>query len=164
MKKFAISTILATTVIMSGYSFVQAAESSNGDAAKMESSQDGKHGMHHKRGPIDLERYSSRVEKIKAADADDDGTISREELEDYAMQMMVKRMADRMERRLDVDGDGTIKIADLEDQKEKEFAALDRDGDGKLDRREMRSGPKFGGKGGKAWHRDGPRGHHFRHH
>ncbi len=75
---------------------------------------------------------------------------SRDEIEALALKRMVSRAADRMERRLDVKGDGKITLEAIEKQRQKEFAALDRNEDGKLDRHELRAGKKF--------HHHGPKG------
>lgn len=91
-----------------------------------------------KRGPIDLEKFS-RMDGLKAADTDGDGVLSRAEIEALALKRIVSRAADRMERRLDINGDGKVTLAEVENQRKKEFAALDRNEDGKIDRGEMRA-------------------------
>jgi Ca2+-binding EF-hand superfamily protein len=60
--------------------------------------------------------------------------------------MMVKRAADRMERRLDVNGDGKISLEAIEKHRTARFAELDKNKDGKLDRSELKAG-KHHGKG-----------------
>ncbi len=111
-----------------------------------------------KRGPIDLEKFS-RVDDLKAADTDGDGVLSRSEIEAVALKRIVKREADRMERRLDVNGDGKVTLAEVENQRKKEFAALDRNEDGKIDRHEMRAAHKD--RHGKGF---GHKHHHPVHH
>ncbi|MBV2143868.1 calcium-binding protein [Falsochrobactrum sp. TDYN1] len=116
-------------------------------------------GVKGKRGPVDLEKFS-RMEQIKAADTDGDGSLSREEIEALALKRIVSRAADRMERRLDINGDGKVTLEEIEKQRQKEFAALDRNEDGKLDRREMRAGGKFHHKGAHDRHGKGKMENH----
>ena len=94
--------------------------------------------MKGKRGPVDLQKFS-RMDGLKAADTDGDGVLSRAEIEALVQKRIVSRAADRMERRLDVNGDGKVTLAEIENQRKKEFAALDRNDDGKIDRSEMRA-------------------------
>ncbi|MNE92623.1 EF hand [compost metagenome] len=105
------------------------------------------------------------MDELKAADTNGDGVLSRDEIEALALKRMVSRAADRMERRLDVKGDGKITLEAIEKQRQKEFAALDRNEDGKLDRHELRAGKKFhhgpkgphhGGKGKMEHHQPKP--------
>lgn len=103
------------------------------------------------REPIDLAKFS-RMDELKAADTDKDGILSREEIEAHALKMMVKRSADRMERRLDVNGDGKISLEAVEKKRAERFAELDKNKDGKLDRSELKAGK-----------RHGKDGHHGRH-
>ncbi len=103
------------------------------------------------REPIDLAKFS-RMDELKAADTDKDGILSREEIEAHALKMMVKRSADRMERRLDVNGDGKISLEAVEKNRAERFAELDKNKDGKLDRSELKAGK-----------RHGKDGHHGRH-
>lgn len=91
------------------------------------------------RGPIDLARFS-RMDDLKAADTNGDGILSREEIEAHTLKMLVKRTADRMERRLDVNHDGKISLAAIEKKRTEQFAELDKNKDGKLDRSEMKAG------------------------
>ena len=110
------------------------------------------------REPIDLAKFS-RMDELKAADTNNDGILSREEIEAHALKMMVKRSADRMERRLDVNGDGKISLEAVEKKRAEKFAELDKNKDGKLDRSEMKAG-KHHGKGdhhGKRTHGDHPK-------
>jgi len=68
-------------------------------------------------------------------------------------------MADRMERRLDVNGDGKVTIDEIEKQKQKEFAALDRNNDGKLEGKELRAAHK-GSHGAHGSRHGGQDKHH----
>lgn len=153
MKNITVSIVVAASILTAGYSFAQDDEEQPAiDATSVEASEGANQENRFKRDPIDLAQFS-KLDSLKSADANGDGTLSREEIEDYALKQIVKRMADRMERRLDVNGDGTVTIAEIERQKEKEFAALDRNEDGKLDRSEMRAGKKSGKNGGHGGHR-----------
>lgn len=111
------------------------------------------------RGPIDLAKFS-RMEELKAADTNGDGILSREEIEAHALKMIVKRTADRMERRLDVNGDGKISLAAIEKKRAERFAELDKNKDGKLDRGELKAAKHHmkGERHGKGEHH-GKRSH-----
>lgn len=104
-------------------------------------------------GPVDLEKFS-RMDDLKAADTNGDGVLSRDEIEALALKRVVSRAADRMERRLDVNGDGKVTLAEVENQRKKEFAALDRNEDGKVDRSEMRAAKMY--HHAKGSHHKGP--------
>lgn len=108
----------------------------------------------HKRGPIDQAKFTN-IDALKAADTDKDGFLSRAELEAYALQKMIKRSADRMERRFDVNNDGKISLDAIEKKRAEKFAELDTNKDGQLDRSEMKAA-KHEKRGGKH---DGKRGH-----
>lgn len=147
MKYITASFIIAASIATAGYAFAQDVDQPEAPETTVEAPMDGAHFRH---GPVDLEKFS-RMDDLKAADTNGDGTLSREEIEAHALKQMVKRMADRMERRLDVNGDGAVTLDEIQKQKAKEFAALDRNDDGKLDRKELRAA-KHG------WH-----GKHSRH-
>ncbi len=53
------------------------------------------------------------MDSLKAADTNNDGTLSREEIEAFVQKRMVQRAADRMEKRLDVNGDGKLERKEL---------------------------------------------------
>lgn len=106
------------------------------------------------REPIDLAKFS-RMDELKAADTDKDGILSREEIEAHALKMMVKRSADRMERRLDVNGDGKISLEAVEKKRAERFAELDKNKDGKLDRSELKAGKRHGKDGHHGKHGQG---------
>lgn len=115
------------------------------------------------RAPHDLAKFS-RMDELKAADKNNDGILSREEIEAHALKTVVKRTADRMERRLDVNKDGKISLDAIEKHRAEKFAKLDKNKDGKLDRSEMKAGKHHGknghGKGGhgKDGHNKGDHG------
>lgn len=96
---------------------------------------------HMKRVPIDEATFMN-MDELKAADTDKDGLLSRAEIEAHAQKMMVKRAADRMERRLDVNKDGKISLEAIEKHRAARFAELDKNKDGKIDRIEMKEGKK----------------------
>jgi len=155
MKRTIASVILVASLASTGYALAQDADQADNEIA--EEVQNG--GERFNRAPIDLAKFS-KLDDLKAADTNGDGTLDRAEIEAHALKQMVKRMADRMERRLDINGDGTVTLDEVEKQKAKEFAALDRNDDGKLDRKEMRAAHK-GGKHGQHGQRGG--GHGFHH-
>ncbi|WP_309085808.1 EF-hand domain-containing protein [Chelativorans sp.] len=112
-----------------------------------------------------------RLEMLRAADENNDGTLTEQELVTYLTNREFQRRAERTARRLDIDGNGTVTIAEIEDHHNKRFALLDRNNDGQLSQDELRrggmgkrvmhmrrgDGPRFAmGRG------DGPR-HEFRH-
>jgi len=152
MKKTITALLVASTLAAAGAAIAQDnATPANPPAAAPDNAPAGREG---KARTIDQERFS-RLDALKQADKDGDGTLSRDEMEAMALDRIVKRMANRMERRLDVDGDGTVTLAEIENQRGKEFAALDRNEDGVLDRGEMRAGKHHGRDGGHHGKRGG---------
>lgn len=108
-----------------------------------------------RRTPMTSDAFQSRrMERLQAADADGNGELSLDEVEDMVLKQMVERRARRMVRRLDVDGDGTVTLSEIQNRRAKRFALMDRNDDGELDRREMRRG----------FHGRMDRGRDFRHH
>ncbi|MCV0395197.1 MAG: calcium-binding protein [Rhizobiaceae bacterium] len=153
--------LMASTIAVSaGYSFAQSDDGGVGEEAVIEtdSGDNGDGDRRFNREPIDLERFS-RMEELTEADLDGDGTLSREELEAEALAQIVRRAADRMERRLDINGDGTVTLAEIEDYRARQFAALDRDGNGTLERGEMRQMKQFRDGGSRHGHRGSQRFH-----
>ena len=143
MRKLIIVLSATTIALSAGYSFAQGGGDAAEDEAIVENDAEaGAPNERFKRGPVDLERFS-RLDNLKEADKDGDGTLSREELEAHALARIIERRANRMERRLDVNGDGTVTIEEIEKHRAKQFAALDRNDDGQLDRKEMRAGKQF---------------------
>ena len=148
MKKIAASIIILASIASAGYAFAQDEQKPDMNQEMPDMSKDGnKPG----RGPIDLEKFS-HMDDLKAADANNDGTLSRDEIENFVLKRMVERQANRMERRLDVNGDGKVTLDEVQKQKAKEFAALDRNDDGKLDRKELRAAHHKGKHGGYGKH------------
>ncbi|WP_433760269.1 EF-hand domain-containing protein [Brucella anthropi] len=135
--KTAFIAVIATS-LLAVPALAQENSSANTDKPAAETTVSPNKDMKGKRGPVDLEKFS-RMDDLKAADTDGDGVLSRAEIEALALKRIVSRAADRMERRLDVNGDGKVTLAEVENQRKKEFAALDRNEDGKIDRSEMRA-------------------------
>ena len=92
-------------------------------------------------GAVDLSEFTN-MDRLKQADTNGDGTLSQDEIQAMVMKRMVERQARRMTNRLDVNGDGVVTIAEVEKQREKRFALMDRNDDGKLERSELRHGRK----------------------
>lgn len=116
-----------------------------------------------KDGSIAQDEFVS-AQNLKDADANNDGTLSNEELVAMVQKREAERQAERLTRRLDIDGDGKVTIAEVEKNKAKRFALLDRNDDGKLERDELRGG-RHGGHGKHGRHGDHGRrdGHHGGH-
>lgn len=104
-------------------------------------------------GALDQAEFTN-IDRLKEADTDKDGTLSKQEIEAMVTKRVVERQTERMTKRLDVNGDGVVTIAEVEKQKAKRFALMDRNDDGKIDKSEMRHGHK--GKHGHKKHH-GPR-------
>lgn len=151
MKSKTLYIAVIASALLSAPAFAQDKSSENTNKSATDTSITQNDGAKGKRGPIDLEKFS-RMDELKAADTNGDGVLSRDEIEALALKRMVSRAADRMERRLDVKGDGKITLEAVEKQRQKEFAALDRNEDGKLDRHEMRGAKKFNHHGPKGQH------------
>lgn len=135
--KTAFIAVIATSLLAIP-ALAQENSNSNTDKPAKETAVAPNNDMKGRHGPVDLEKFS-RMDDLKAADTDGDGVLSRAEIEALAQKRIVSRAADRMERRLDINGDGKVTLAEIENQRKKEFAALDRNEDGKIDRSEMRA-------------------------
>lgn len=135
------SAVLATPVL------AQDAANKDATATAVETTTKG---AMHKRAPIDQEKFTN-IDELKAADKDNDGILSRAELEAYTLDRMVKRATNRLERRLDVNKDGKISLEAIQKKRAERFAELDTNKDGKLDRSELKAAKqgKFGKHGGK---------------
>jgi len=81
-----------------------------------------------------------RLELLRQADANNDGTLTEEELVTYVMNREFRRQAQRTAQRLDIDGNGTVTLAEIEDHQNKRFALLDRNNDNQLSQDELRRG------------------------
>ena len=161
------SLVLSGTILslpLAGGAFAQNAPAQQPKAAASENS--GKNGSPeqprgpmarldaNKDGAIQVDEFSS-TERLKAADTNGDGTLSSDEIEALVLKRMVERETRRLTNRLDVDGDGKVTLAEVENQKAKRFALMDRNNDGKLDPGELRHGKKDG----KDHHGHGPKKH-----
>ncbi|MFI3904684.1 MULTISPECIES: EF-hand domain-containing protein [Ochrobactrum] len=151
MKSKTLYIAVIASALLSTSAFAQEKATEATDTSAMDTSITQNDGPKGKREPIDFEKFS-RMDELKAADTNGDGVLSRDEIEALALKRMVSRAADRMERRLDVNGDGKITLEAVEKQRQKEFAALDRNEDGKLDRKELRAAKKFNHHGPKGPH------------
>lgn len=111
-----------------------------------------------KDGVIDQQEFAT-AQQLKEADTNNDGTLSTDELAAMIMKRQAERQAERLTRRLDIDGDGKVTIAEIEGQKAKRFALMDRNSDGKLEGNELRRGRGDGDRqfGSHGRHGDGPR-------
>ena len=154
--KTAFIAVIATS-LLAVPALAQENNSANTDKTATETPATPSRDMKFRQGPVDLEKFS-RLDDLKAADSDGDGVLSRAEIEALAQKRIVSRAADRMERRLDINGDGKVTLAEIENQRKKEFAALDRNEDGKIDRSEMRAAKMHHARGSHK----GP--HHMGHH
>jgi Ca2+-binding EF-hand superfamily protein len=107
-----------------------------------------------KSGGITFDEFSAAMKgRFEAADTNHDGKVTVEELAAQLEKEHYERMAKRMIARFDTKGDGVLTLDEVEGRQKKLFALLDKNDDGKLEKREMR--------GMGAWHhRGGWRGHH----
>ncbi len=102
-------------------------------------------------GAVDLTEFTN-TDRLKQTDTNGDGTLSPQEIEAMVMKRMVELQARRKTNRLDVNRDGAVTIAEVEKQKGKRFALLDRNDDGKLEQSELRHGRKTDERGGHRHH------------
>ena len=155
---FAVGGVFAQTETPAQTQTPAPADAQNKPAADSKAAKP-KHGRMDKNddGAVDLSEFTN-MDRLKQADTNGDGTLSQEEIEAMAMKRMVERQARRMTNRLDVNGDGVVTIAEVEKQKEKRFALMDRNDDGKLERSELRHGKNF-----HKGHGDGSQRHNQHH-
>jgi Ca2+-binding EF-hand superfamily protein len=122
-------------------------------------------------GKLTLEEVQGAPEaQFAAADANDDGTLDRDELIAAAAER-VSRRVDLMIERADTDGDGSIsaeEIAEMREDRrqrglERMFSRFDADGDDAVTEAEFeeaiaefrgRHGGRFGGRGHGRWFDD----------
>jgi len=108
-----------------------------------------------------------RLDLLRKADANNDGTLTEDELVTYVMEREFRRQARRMANRLDIDGDGTVTLAEIENHQNKRFALLDRNNDNQLSQDELSRGGFGKRMHMHRWGRDGERGgdrhHKFMH-
>ncbi len=106
-------------------------------------------------GVIDQNEFAADA-RLKEADTNNDGVLSQEEVSAMILKQMADRRAERMMQRLDIDGDGKVTLAEIEGQKAKRFALMDRNNDGKLEASELRRGGRDGGD--RNWQRHDRKG------
>lgn len=126
----------ALSLAATGVAFAQGAS----DTATPEKPAVTRHdGERHADRTITKDEFGSiRADRLKAADKNGDGTLSKDEIEDMVMKRMIERRANRLERRLDIDGDGKVTLAEIDQHQAKRFAVMDRNNDGKIEPRERR--------------------------
>lgn len=92
-----------------------------------------------KNGEISLEEFTTvRLERFNAADANKDGSVTREEMLAQVEKRRAERRVNRMFEHLDADKDGMITEAETKVMAEKRFARMDRDDSGSIEKSEMR--------------------------
>ena len=148
--KIFISVILSgAAAILATSAFAQAPTAAQAPAAAVEKT--GKHEHHawHHKGPgfarldankdgaVDLAEFTN-MDRLKKADANGDGILSQDEITAMIEKAILERKVERATRRLDIDGDGTVTLAEIEKQKAKRFALMDRNDDGKIEKAELR--------------------------
>lgn len=117
-------------------------------------------------GKLSIEEFAVMSERpMDRFDADDDGSITSDEIDAAILERMVERRRQRILDRFDLDGDGTITAEEIQRQREKIFALMDRNDDGAVDAKEMRMFRKLLGEmGGPGMHKGkgpGGPGHHM---
>lgn len=75
--------------------------------------------------------------RAKEIDANGDGQITAAEIQAFRDKQRERRMAERL-KRMDTDGDGKVSVAEFQAAQNWRMARFDRDGDGVIDRGDMR--------------------------
>jgi Ca2+-binding EF-hand superfamily protein len=148
VKTFCAIILSGATLALATSAFAQAPTPSQPPASAVEKTAKDERGGHHeglrlarldanKDGSVDLAEFTS-MDRLKKADANGDGTLSQDEITAMVEKAMVERKVERATRRLDINGDGTVTLAEIEKQKAKRFAVMDRNDDGKIETTELR--------------------------
>ena len=95
-----------------------------------------------KSGDVTFEEFVAVMDdRFAGADEDGDGRMTVAEIADRIERARVERMARRIVERFDADDDGVLTAEEIKSSRQKLFAQLDRNEDGKLVQDEM---PKRG--------------------
>jgi len=105
-----------------------------------------------KNGKISKEEFeANRPQRLKVADANNDGTVTRKEYDNFVVKQ-AKERAERMFSRLDTNDDGKLDDADAKTVADARFDRVDANHDGSITRDEFRP------RGMMARRDRGPRG------
>lgn len=92
-----------------------------------------------KNGEISLEEFTTaRLERFNAADANKDGSVTREEMLAQVEKRRAEHRVNRMFEHLDANKDGMITENETRVMAEKRFARMDRNDSGSIEKSEMR--------------------------
>jgi len=170
LRKVLVSAI-ALSIAAGAVSFAQAQQAGNDNApaAVPQQNERGPGGFFNRLdsnsdGSIARDEFGGdRLDTLRTADENQDGTLSQEELANYLMKREFERRAERLAGQFDIDGDGQVTLAEIENQQGKHFALLDRNDDGQLSQDELRRGRgatlMHRGDGRRLAMRDGHRPH-----